>query len=252
MDRLTFSQQFNTYLQSINGVIAIWEAGSAATNQLDTYSDLDLSILCQVDQVEGVIKSVLEYLQTHHGIKHQFRMPEPTWHGFSQCFIEIENMPELFYLDIVFIKETLKDWFLESDRHGIAQVWYDPSNRYHTTKSTEEDIHNRVRRVYKQATAIDFLTELEFLKALKRKSYTDAFVYHFQYLNRHLIPLLNILHRKEKCDFGIRYINRDYPKMDFEKIQALLIVTSIEEIEMHYHVMKAWFESLKQQLQMEE
>lgn len=252
MEREGFSQALNTFLQTVPGVIAIWEAGSAATNQLDQYSDLDLSILCQVDHVDAIIHSVQDYLQTKFGIKHQFRMPEPTWHGFSQCFIELDGMPELFYLDIVFIKETLKDWFLESDRHGIARVWYDPSHRYQPTVSTTEDIQKRVLRVYKQATAIAFLTELEFLKAIKRKSYTDAFTYHFQYLNRHLIPLLNILYRKEKCDFGIRYIQRDYPKSTFETIQSLLSVTSIDDIEAHFQIMKAWIESIKQQLRMEE
>ncbi len=101
------------------------KGGSAATGFEDEFSDLDLAIVCKDHAVEAIFSLLESWLKVNYSITRKFRVPEPSWHGFSQCFYQIENVPPLFYLDIAVIKKSLPDKFTESDRHGNAVVWFE-------------------------------------------------------------------------------------------------------------------------------
>ncbi|MBW6515879.1 MAG: nucleotidyltransferase domain-containing protein [Candidatus Cloacimonetes bacterium] len=80
--------ELKEFLQHHSEIVAAWEGGSAATGYLDQYSDLDLSIVINKGNPDNIFSILDEFLESRYGIIKRFRMPEPTWHGMSQCFYQ--------------------------------------------------------------------------------------------------------------------------------------------------------------------
>ena len=82
-------------------MLGIWEGGSAATGYLDELSDLDLGFVVEDERVEETFTLFQGLLDEYYGVKSSFRLPEPSWHGHSQCYYFIEKCPPLFYVDLL-------------------------------------------------------------------------------------------------------------------------------------------------------
>ena len=228
--RNEIKEGLKTLLEKNNKVIAAWEGGSAATGFLDDHSDLDLAVVCEDESVEEVFVEIESYLGLEYGIEEKFRMPEPAWHGFSQCFYKTGNVPELFYFDIAVIKKSNPNKFTETDRHGEAVIWFEKEKMVIPSVTPEEEITAKGKKLYHMATDTLFLTEIELKKALARKNFTEAFHQYYLIIYRTLGILLNLKYRPCKSDFGLRYADRDYEKHDAEFLDGLFKVTSTEEL----------------------
>jgi predicted nucleotidyltransferase len=66
-------------------VLALWQGGSAAHGSTDEWSDIDIQVIVEDDRVEETFDIIEESLKTLSEIRFKWRVPEPTWHGHSQC-----------------------------------------------------------------------------------------------------------------------------------------------------------------------
>lgn len=247
-DRNEVSRLIREWTEKDDRVRAIWEGGSAATGHLDEWSDLDLSIVVTENAVEEVFSYLdLQFAHTF-GIRRKYRVPEPAWHGFSQCFYQIDRVPPLFYLDIALIKTSLPDKFIQPDRHGNAVVWFDKDGWYQPVPSTTEEMVKRCKTAYKNATTADFVTAIEVRKQLARERFSEAFPMYYAYLARHLAPLLNLKHRPAKVDFGLRYAYRDYPEEDAKLVENALRACSIDVLSSMFDRLERRFAELSAEL----
>lgn len=247
-ERMEVSRLMKQWLESDERVRAVWEGGSAATGFLDEWSDLDLSVIVADGAVEDLFAMLEARLETTFGIRRKYRVPEPAWHGFSQCFYQVDRVPPLFYLDIALIKTSLPDKFTEPDRHGQAVVWFDKDGWYRPVPSTPEQIAKRCKTAYRNATAAAFVTATEVRKQLMRERFSEAFPMYYVYLARHLAPLLNLKHRPAKVDFGIRYAYRDYPEEDAKLVENALRACSIDVLSSMFDRLERRFVELTAEL----
>ena len=215
-------------------ILAVWEGGSAATGYLDEFSDLDLAIICSDDAVEKVFATLENFLKSFYGIIKKFRLPEPTWHGFSQCYYQLDQVPELFYLDVGVLKKSLPDKFTESNRHGNAVVWFQKEEILNTAPAPPEKVRDKGRQFINNVTNTDFIAILEIKKALARHNFCDAFQIYYQFVNRNLGPLLNLKYCPAKVDFGFAYTSREYAQADADLINNAFCVLSLEELKQKY------------------
>ncbi|AUD65909.1 hypothetical protein BK011_09510 [Tenericutes bacterium MZ-XQ] len=229
-------------------IIAAWEGGSAATNRMDEYSDLDLSLVVSDDQVEHTFDLFEAFLKDHFTIIRKYRVPEPTWHGLSQCFFQISDVTDHLYLDIAVIKESLPDKLMEKDRHGIANVWFDRKHIYDGSPSSEKDMRIRGKKLYESVTQSDFLMILEINKGIARKQFIDVFPTYFTFISRHLGIMLNLKHRPERADFNLRYGRLDYSKEDVKLIEDSFKVSDIESLSIQFSKIQARYQELKTEL----
>jgi len=236
-------------LQNRPEVLAAWEGGSAATGFLDEYSDLDLGIVTDKAMADELFGLMEEFFDANYGIKARFRMPEPAWHGMSQCFYLLDKLPPLFYCDIAIVAQDNPHKFTEPDRHGNAVIWFDKEGIYKSDPTPKEELDAIANRVYRMATDTAFLGTIELQKALARKNWMAAHMNYVTFVFRHLVPLLNLKYRPAKADFGIRYAERDYPAREAEKLANLLKNKSIQDIEKNFTVALAWFEAVHKELQ---
>jgi|SRR5690554_962871 hypothetical protein len=230
------------------GIVAAWEGGAAATGFLDRYSDLDLSIVINEGKPDEIFTLIDEFFETRYGILNRLRMPEPTWHGFSQCFYQLDGFPPLFYCDIVVIPASVPHKFTEPDRHGHSVIWFDKVG-IHSAEETPPEVRKRlVNRIYRTSIDLEWLFLLELQKALARKNWLAAQRCYLQFINRHLVPLLNIKYRPAKADFGMRYAEREYPPDVVNWLTGLLKITSVEDIETRLPSVVERIENLKNEL----
>jgi len=229
-------------------VIATWEGGSIATGYFDQFSDLDLSIVIQTEDVEPIFSLLDNHFAQQYGILEQFRMPEPCWHGMSQCFYLINKMPPLFYCDIAVVKSENPHKFTEPDRHGNAVIWFDKRGIYSAATTPKEELETLAKRMYHVATDTAWLGIIELKKALARKNWIAAHMNYTIFINRHLVPLMNLKYRPCKADFGIRYCDRDYPPEKAALIAKLLQTKSCQDIEAHLLTALPLFQALKAEL----
>ena len=218
------------FLVNQTKILSIWEGGSAATNALDEFSDLDLLLVAEKEDIEVLFQIIDAFFEAQFGIIESMRMHEPTWHGFAQKFYLLNHTEPWFYVDLCILPKTIEDRFTAVDRHGNAVVWKDSIGFVHSEKTACDVIDNRVRVFYKRAIEGAFVLRLEVKKALHRNCYLDAYQFLYGFVMRHLVILMNIEHRKEKVDFGIRYAQRDYSKEDYELLMQFLKASTIEDI----------------------
>ncbi len=240
--------RLQTLLQSRKEVLAAWEGGSAATGFLDDYSDLDLTIVTETECADQLFMALEQFFNEEYGILDKFRMPEPAWHGMSQCFYLLDKLPPLFYCDIVVVARDNPHKFTEPDRHGRAVIWFDPQGLMNPASTPTAELESLAKKVYRMATDTAFLGMIELEKALARQNWMAAQMNYITFVYRHLAPLLNLKYRPAKADFGIRYAERDYPAYAADKLADLLKVKSVAEIQAKYPLAKEWFAQLKKEL----
>jgi predicted nucleotidyltransferase len=229
--REEIKEELKSLLEKDKKIIAAWEGGSAATGFLDDYSDLDLAIVCEDDAVEAVFKKLEKHIEKNFGIEKRYRMPEPAWHGFSQCFYKVGNVPELYYLDIAVIKRSIPDKFTERDRHGDSIVWFEKEKMIDPAPTPKEKVIEKGKKFFRHIADSDFLMQIELKKALARKNFTEAFQSYYRLIGANLGILLNLKYRPCKVDFGMRYAYRDFPKKEVDLLTDSYKIGSIEDIE---------------------
>jgi len=247
-DKQQFDGALKALLQENSQIIAVWEGGSAATGYLDQYSDLDLELICEDKAVEEVFKEIEIYLIENHGIARKFRIPEPAWHGHSQAFYILKNPTPPFYIDLLVIKRSSENQFLEIDRHGNPVIWFDRENLIKPTRSDPEKIALACRTSYQTNLAMFDLSAIETEKQILRKNWIDAMTNYYGLIQRRLSTMLNLKYRPAQYDFGLRYAYRAYPRDVNDRLKRLLLISDFSELENRYLEVKAWFNELAGEL----
>lgn len=243
-------QKLVELLQDKDFIQAVWEGGSAATGFLDEYSDLDLMIIADDDKIESVFLLIDDFLLTNYGIERKFRVPEPCWHGMSQCYYILEKSPEFFFFDMAVQKLSAEEKFMEKDRHGDAQVWFDKKNIINSEPTPEDVVVKKGSRAFKNVTNSFFLMPIDVKKQVLRGRFVDALESYFRGCFGRLSVLLNLKYRPEKFDFNLRYSYRVYPHDVNEKLKDLMLVKNEEDLLKKIDILETWFYQL--QLELEE
>jgi len=236
-------EELQNIYESNPKIISAWEGGSAATGFLDKYSDLDLAIICDDDAIESIFEQTENFLKETYGIKHKFRMPEPNWHGHSQCFYIIDNCPKYFYVDLLIEKESSKNRFTESDRHGNAIIWFDKKNLIDPSPTSEEEVAAKGKNFYKLMNESFILGIIEVKKQIARNKKVDALYNYYSLFNR-LAYLLNLKYRPEKVDFGLRYTYNSFPKSETDFLEMLYIVPDFDKLTEKVEIIENKFNEL--------
>ena len=241
--RQKFVEKLKDFLQNDNFIYCVWEGGSAATGYLDDYSDLDLCLICADDQVDNSFQKMHDYFAENYGIRKEYRLPEPNWHGHSQRFYLLENTPEFFYLDVLIEKLSAGNRFMESDRHGNGLVWFDKKSLFDPTPTPFDEINAKAKRYYRSMRDSSWVIFLEVKKQIFRENIVDAAATYQQVLHR-LVILWNLKYRPAKCDFGLRYTYRDFPPEICNWLEKKMLVTDLNQMQKNVSEIEQKFEEL--------
>lgn len=211
-------------------VLAIWEGGSAARQQLDDYSDIDLQIICEDDAVEHLFSLIEGTLEGVDSIDKKMRIPEPTWHGHSQCFYHLEGTPPTLLIDCAIMKRSAPDHFLAPEQHGHAVVLFDREGLVRWPEFDAEVLRTKLWHTYHQLIARqEMFQDVLVSKEIARGCAIDAVQFYHGFTLKPLLHMLGLAHRPLRHDFG-RYAREELPAEVYTRLEPLYFIQDLDDL----------------------
>jgi hypothetical protein len=230
-----------TALKPLNYFYALWEGGSASFDRVDQWSDIDLYLVVEDEKVEDSLSSIEQSFLNLSEIDLKFRLPEPTWHGHSQVFYRLKKTSPFLFLDIVVIKKSSKDKFLQFRIHGKPVVYFDKIAVVKDDPIDPEYFLNKIQsRLEMLKTNFD-LFQVLILKELNRSNEIEALSYYLSYTYRPLVEVLRIKYCPYHHNFHNSYIYYDLPPEVVKRLHKLNFIANSKELRQFQVEAEAWF-----------
>ena len=215
-------------LIACNSVLAMWEAGSAAFNRADEYSDLDIGLLVRSGSIEQAWTAVESALRDLGGFRIRWENPLHIFKHMTQRVYRPARAPRWLDLDIGIFEESANDLYLQPQRHGKATILFDRSEPRRTQQSHFDDTSHRQRmrealhqEIIRRNLYRDFV-----IKEIARGRTIDAFGFYLAFALRPVLTVLGMLHRPDRFDFGFRYVKDELPADVANRIERLCYVAT--------------------------
>ncbi|MBN2112660.1 MAG: nucleotidyltransferase domain-containing protein [Acidimicrobiia bacterium] len=228
-------------LEPLPQVLAMWEGGSAAFGRADAWSDIDLYVLAEDESVEAALEAADQALARLGPVAARWRLPEPTWHGHAQVFCRPAAAPEHLVVDLVVLRRSVPERFLDEERHGVPVVYFD---------RTEEIVPRPLDRAAFAGEAAQRLEVLRpqfalfqgFVRAeVARGDAMAALQAYRAYTLRPLLDAVRMRHCPERYDYGPKYSRRDLPPEVTARLERLFYVPDLTGIPERQAEAEAWF-----------
>jgi hypothetical protein len=238
-------------LEPSDEVYALWEAGAAAFNRVDPWSDIDLMVDVRDDHVPQtweVIDSVLERLST---IELRYELAQPAWHGHSQVFYRLKDASPFLFVDAVVMKHSNPNKFMEVEQHGNARVLFDKMGVTQLPSFDPQGLHAKLVKQLEQMKVTFDLFQVETTKELNRGNDIEAISFYYASTIRPLVELLRIRYMDvpARHKFYTRYIQYDLPKEVVDRLRPLFFVRDMADLTSKHLQAGEWFQQVMQELE---
>jgi hypothetical protein len=227
-------------MEPLDAVQAMWQGGAAAFNRVDEWSDIDLQLDVDDEMVEQTFKVVESALESIAPIQFRFRLPEPTWHGHSQCFYRLQGASEFLMIDLVVIRHSNQNKFLQPEIHGTPVVGFDKNN---VVQWEPLDLSALDERLQKRLAMLQVNLELfhsTVLKELNRGNTIEALAFYQGIILRQLVEVLRIRYEPARSQFHARYIHYDLPKNIIARLEPLFFICSADDLRAKFSETEQW------------
>lgn len=248
VDRDQLVTVIRSALEPLPDVLAMWEGGSAAWGRLDEWSDLDLLLLVEDESVEPAFAALEAAIETQSRIDLRHRLPAPTWHGHDQSFYRLRDAGPYLMLDVVVLRRSRGDRFLERERHGDPLVYFDKTGEIASRPLDRRALKRRIENRLAQLRQTFPLFQPMVRKELCRGNDLDALAFYQSATLAPLVTLLRMRHCPERFDFGLRYIDRDLPPDAAARVRGLSFVARPGDLARRQRDAEALFEQVLAEL----
>jgi hypothetical protein len=202
----------------------MWEAGSHAFERADDYSDLDIGLLVRAGALADAWAAVDRALDCVGGFDLRWENPIHIFKGMTQRVYRMRDASPWLHLDIGIFEEPVDDLYLQTQRHGRAEVLFDRSGRVVPPPWDAEKHGRQVREALHQEIARWTTYYGFFRKELARGRTIDAFGFYIGLTLRPVLNVLGMLHRPDRWDYGFRYAREDLPADVVARLERLCFV----------------------------
>jgi hypothetical protein len=231
-----------TALEPQEYTLAMWEGGAAGFGRVDQWSDADVQVIVKDGFVEQAFTSVEQALSELCEIDYRFRLPEPTWHGHSQCFYRLKDASPYLMLDIVFIQQSSEaDRFMQFRTHGQPLIWFD---KVGLVKEEPIDIEEMISKMQASLDGARMRYDLFWIlttKEINRGNSIEAIAFYQGYVLRPLLEVLRILHCPVRYFYATRYAHYDLPAEVADRLAALYFPADLKDLNAKFEQARAWF-----------
>lgn len=211
-------------------VLALWQGGSAAHESTDEWSDIDIQVIVEDERVQETFDILEESLKTISEIRFKWRVPEPTWHGHSQCFYQLEAASPFLFIDFVVLRQGHPNHFLEVERHGNLVIGFDKANfLVQPPLNRSEHLLRMQERFITLRKTFDFF-QLIVKKEVNRGHLVSAIANYHTYTLQPLVEILGMVYRPERYDFKTKYFYRDFPTEIIARVEPLYCVINLADL----------------------
>lgn len=228
-------------LEPLDYVYALWEGGASSFNRVDEWSDIDLYGACDDDRVEETFQAMEHALSGLSPLDLTYRLPEPTWHGHAQVFWRLKNASPFLFLDIVVMKKSSKEKFLQYKIHGKPLIHFD---KIGLVKDDPIDPDSFLKIL--EARVVTLKTNFELfqvltLKELNRGNHIEALSYYIAYTYRPLVEALRIKYCPYHHNFFTSYVYYELPLEVVKRLHQLYFIANAEELRKRRTEAENWF-----------
>lgn len=252
LTRHDVTQALVATLEPLESVQAMWEAGAAAFDRIDSWSDIDLMIAADDDKVDETLALIDETIAGLSPIDVRFELPQPTWHGHVQVFYRLQSASQFMLIDLVILKRSSENRFLEPRIHGNPHVYFD---KIEFTKPPEFEVEVFLQRLRERVEYLKVtfdLYQVLVLKEIGRLNWIEALSFYYGFSLRPLVELLRIRYCPHRYNFYTRYIHYDLPHAVVTELEDLYFVRSGEAILDKQRRAQEWFERELESLEWEQ
>jgi hypothetical protein len=232
-------------------VYALWEAGAAAFNRIDQWSDIDLMVDVQDDYVDKTWQVIEDVLQRLSPIELRYELPQPAWHGHTQVFYRLKDASPFLFVDAVVIQHSNPNKFLEVEQHGQPQVLFDKIGVAQPPSFDPHALHSKLDKQLQQMKITFELFQVETTKELNRGNDIEAISFYYASTLRPMVELLRIRYMQvpARHKFYTRYIQYDLPKEVVDKLGELFFVRDAADLTVKHRRVGEWFRQVMHELE---
>jgi len=226
-------------LENNPAVCAAWEGGSAAFTYMDDLSDVDAVVVVEDDAVDAVFDAVEAALAALSPIDLRHDITGAV--GYQQRFYRLRDASPFLVVDLVLLRRGDPLLFREVELHGKGTTWLDRYNLLNTKHlDAQADLAQAKARLPALKSAFDMFQHIPTKERLRGRAVEALSFYHAMTL-RPLVEALRIRHCPHLRNFGLRYLDRDLPADVVARIQQLMFVSDLDDLERKHALAQAWF-----------
>jgi hypothetical protein len=231
-------------LEEKDYALAMWEGGAAGFNRVDQWSDLDVQGIVKDGFVEQAFEDVEAALADLTGTDYRFCLPEPTWHGHSQCFYRFKDASPYLILDLVFMQENSEaDRFMQFKTHGEPLVWFDKAGLVVEEPLDVEGMIEKMKAAVESARMRYDLFWIMTMKEVHRRNDIEAFIYYFNFVIRPLHEVLRITYSPARYFYN-RYPHYDLPEEVAGRLARFFYIRDLEDLVEKFEAARGWFDEV--------
>ncbi len=228
-------------LEPLDFVLGLWQGGSQAHGYTDEWSDLDVAVIVEDNYVEKTFDIVETALVEIAEIELKYRVPEPTWHGHSQCFWRLKQISPFLLIDFAVIERSSNNEFLEIEPHGNVPIAFDKANLIvpqHLDKS--KHLSKMQSRFNEIKIRFDLLQPLV-KKEIYRGHLVEATGNYHDWTLLPLVEVLGMIYRPHRFDFQLKYFSRDFPPEIVDRVAPLYCIANLEDLAGKQQIAESYF-----------
>lgn len=247
MEKVTVTRDalLNTLVSALKDqdyALAMWEGGAAGFDRVDEWSDADVQVIVKDGFVEQAFEDVEAALAALTETDYRHRLPEPTWHGHSQCFYRFKHASPYLMLDLVFIQQNSQaDRFMQFRTHGQPLVWFDKAGLVVEEPLDVGGMIEKMKAAVDSARMRYDLFWILTMKEVHRKNEIEAFAFYYNFAVMPLLEVLRIEHSPARYFYRTRYPQYDLPAAVTERLTDFFFVRDLADLEAKFAQARDWF-----------
>ncbi len=238
MNREEIIQKLTDMLYEDNKVYAAWLEGSDANGNLDSYSDIDICILIDAQDIDSIfskIQSQFEIDSIHENNNNNVE---------RQLVFHIAGTDKYSVVDFnAYINGVADTTFVNGDNIDACKIIFDRCGVIQY-KDYDPDECAGERDYWKGESEYRISQICRVEKYCLRGLYPEAFMYYHRYVIEALIFTLRIKYTPTKMWHYMVHISDHIPEVEVEKLNKILKVSSTDDILNNLSFAKEWYKEL--------
>jgi len=250
-DRLTreiIIQTLVDALEPLDYIYAFWEAGAAAFNRIDEWSDIDLYLVVDDDKVEETFLAFEKALKSLSHIKQKYSVQHPSESGLFQAFYRLESASEYLIIDLAIFKLSSPDKFLEPEIHGNAVFYFNKSGKVKLPPLDRDAFAKKLQKRLKRLKANFDMFNNFVQKEINRGNCLEALGLYRVVTLASLVEALRIKHNPIHHDFKMKYIHYELPSEIIKQLKYLFFIEDVNDLQKKYDEAAKWFHEIMSEI----
>lgn len=233
-------------LEQHSSVQASWQAGAAAFNRVDQWSDIDLAIIVDDNAHDEVIALTDSILADISPIELRHPVPATMWQGHKQVFYRLKDSSPFLMLDISFIASSAQDKMLCREIHGEPLVHFDKCGAIQFSPYDKEQEKAKIQERLPALARRFELYQVLVLKEIYRGNSIEALAFYHGFTLRPLVELLRSIYAPHHLDFHTRYIHYELPEAVLKRVESLFFVSNLADLQAKQQEAEQWCKEMEE------